>query len=297
LKTGLGRKSLAYDGEIYGTIQGGSFSSLSDLIDKATTGGKRQDILFHKAGTLAVSNSAASLWNVGTTPAAAGLPTAIPSGTFPTNSTNGSLKQSDATGTNTLHLTTAYAQGSAAPNTLLLYDRLWHGGTVSHTINTAQPVNGSPSRYLGTDSKGNFAFLEVTTLLGATAQNLTMTYVDQDGNSAEAATALAMVASSAVTRIPHASWWIPLNAGDTGIRRITQLQFSAANSAGVSNAVVGRALAFLPCPTAGAMTIVDGINSAFNLVQVQNNACLALIECKNVATATVYYGQIILVST
>jgi hypothetical protein len=287
----------AYKGEIYGTIQGGSFSSLSDLIQQATTEGKRQDVVFHKAGSLAVNASFSSLWNVGNNPSAGGAPTTIPSGTFPTNATNGSFKQSNATGTDTLHLTTAYAQGSAAPNTLLLYDRLWHGGSVLHTVNTAQTINGSPSRYLGTESKGNFAFLEVTTLLGATAHNLTMTYVDQDGNSAEAATALAVIVSSAATRIPHTPWFVPLSAGDTGIRRITQVQFSASSTAGVSNAVIGHPIAFIPCPIANSAMIVDGINSAFSLVQIKNDACPALLEIKGVATATNYTGQVILVST
>lgn len=287
----------AYDGEIYGTIQGGSFSSLSDLIDKATTQGKRQDLLFYKAGSLAVNNSAASLWNVGSVPAAGGTATFIPSGVFPTNSTSGALAQTNVTGSSTLHVTTAYAQGSAAPNTLLLYDRLWHGGSGTHVNTSQQNINGSPSRYLGTSSKGNFAFLEVTTALGATAQTMTMTYVDQDGNAAEAAPAIAMIASSAATRIPHNPWFIPLNAGDTGVQRVTRIQFSAGNTAGLSNVVIGRALAFLPCPVANFPTIVDGINSAFNLVQVQNNACLAFIECKGVASATNYYGQVILVST
>jgi hypothetical protein len=285
----------AHDGEIYGTIQGGSFSSLSDLIDKATTEGKRQDFPFYKLGTLAVTNSFASLWNVGSMPSAGGAATNLPSGTFPTNATNGSFKQADPTGT--LHLTTAYSQGTTAPNTLLLYDRLWHGGSGTHVTTNQQNINGSPSRYLGTASKGNFAFLEVTTALGATAQNMTMTYVDQDGNSAEAAPALAMVASSAVTRIPHTPWYVPLNTGDTGVQRVTRIQMSAGNTAGASNVVIGHTLAFLPCPVANQMMILDGINSAFNLVQVQNGACLSFIECKGVGSATGYYGQIIMVAT
>lgn len=286
----------AYDGEIYGTIKGGTgFSSLSDLISEATSG-KRQDMLFSKAGTLAVNGSWASLWNVGSYPSAGGAPTAISTGSVPTNATNGSFKQSNPTGTDTLHLTTAFAQASTAPNTLLLYDRLWHGASVLHTSNSAQPISGLPNRYTGTASAGNLAFLEVTTTLGATAQTLTMTYVDNSGNSAEAASALAIVASSAVTRIPHVPYFIPLNAGDLGIQRITQLQFSAANSAGVSNIVICHPLAFIPCPFANTMSVMDGINSAFNFVQIQNNACISLLEIKGVGTATTYTGQTILVS-
>lgn len=285
----------AHDGELYGTIRGGSFSSFSDLITQATTEGKRQDGVFVKAGSLAVTASFASLWNVGNFPPAGGAPTAIPSGTYPENTTNGSFKQANPTGT--LHITTAFAQASAAPNTLLLYDRLWHGGSVLHTTASAQAINGSPSRYLGTASKGNFAFLEVTTLLSNTAHNITMTYVDQDGNTAEAATALAAVQAAAVTRIPHSPWFIPLNSADTGLRRITQIQMSAALAAGVSNAVIGHPLGFIPCPATNQMMIIDGINSAFNLVQILPNACLALLEIKGVGTATTYHGQLIMVST
>lgn len=293
--TNVPGKLFAYDGEIYGTIIGGSFSSLSDLINKATTG-NRQDMLFSKAGTLAVNGSWASLWNVGSYPSAGGAPTAISTGSVPTNLTNGSFKQENPSGSNTLHITTVFAQGTAAPNTLLLYDRLWHGASVLHTSTAAQPVSGLPNRYTGTASAGNRAFLEVTTLLGATAQNLTMTYVDNSGNSAEAAAALAIIASSAVTRIPHVPYFIPINAGDTGIQRITQLQFSAANSAGVSNIVMCHPLAFIPCPVANSMSVMDGINSAFNLVQIQNNACLSFLEVKGVGTATRYDGQLIMVS-
>lgn len=284
-----------YDGDIYGTIMGGGFDSLSDLIQKSTQG-NRQDMLFSKAGTLTVNGAWASLWNVGAYPSAGGAPTAISTGSIPTNATNGSFKQANPSGSNTLHITTAFVSSSAAPATLLLYDRLWHGGSVLHTTNVAQPVSGLPNRYTGTASDRNLAFLEVTTLMGATAQNLTMTYVDSSGNAAEASAALAMIASSAVTRIPHVPYFIPLNAGDTGIQRITQLQFSANNSAGVSNIVICRPLAFLACPVANVFHPYDGINSMFSLAQIQNNACLSLLEIKGVGTATTYTGQTILVS-
>lgn len=287
----------AYDGEIYGTIQGGTgFASLDDMITEATTGGKRQDIVFSKAGTLAVNASFASLWNVGSYPPAGGAPAAIPGGAVPTNATNGSMKQTDAGGSDTLHITTGFVTGSAAPNTLILYDRIFHAGSVLHTTVSAQAVSGVPTRYTSTASKLNFAFLEVTTLLSNTAHNITMTYVDQDGNTAEAAPALAAIPAAAVTRLPHTPWFIPLNAADTGLRNVTNITMSAALAAGVSNLVIGHVIGFLPAPNANAMMVMDGINSAFNLMQIQNLACLSLLEIKGVGTATRYDGQIILVS-
>jgi hypothetical protein len=286
----------AYDGEIYGTIAGGTgFSSLSDLITEATTGGKRQSQVFYKTGTLAVTAAWASLWNVGAYPPAGGAPSAIPGGAVPTNATNGALKQADPGGSDTLHFTTAFAQSSAAPNTLLLYDRIFHASAVQHNTTSAQSVSGTPTRYTSTASKGNFAFLEVTTTLNSTAHNITMNYVDQDGNSTEAAPAVAAVVSSAVTRIPHVPWFIPLNTADTGLRNVTQIQMSAV-AGGVSNIVVGHPLAFLPCPVANSMQVIDGINSAFNLEQIQTGACLAFLEIKGVASATTYQGQVIMVS-
>jgi hypothetical protein len=74
------------------------------------------------------------------------------------------------------------------------------------------------------------------------------------------------------------------------------LIFSATNTAGVSNIVLGHALAWIPQPTASSMVVMDGINSAFNLPQVQTGACIAFIENKGVASATTYSGQIIMVS-
>lgn len=265
------------------------------MISEATNG-KRQDALFNKVGTLNVNAAWASLWNVGTLPSAGGTPTARPGGAVPDNTTTGGLKQTDPTGGDTLHFTTAFAQSTAAPNTLLMYDRIYHASAILHTVNTAQTITGLPTRYTGTAAKGNFAFLEVTTLLSNTAHTITVTYVDQDGNTAEAASAIPAIAASAVTRIPHVPYYFGLNAGDTGMRNITQIQMSVALAAGVSNLVMCHPLAFIPCPIANSMSVMDGINSAFNLAEIKSGACLAFLEIKGVATATTYTGQAILVS-
>lgn len=274
------------------------FSSLSDLISEATAGGKRQDWDHVKTGTGAVAGRHYSLWNVGPTPGAGGTPTARPGGAVPTNATVGSLQQTDPGGSDTLHITTWQSQATAAPNTLMIYDRIFHAGTISHTITTAQSVTGVPTRYATTTSPGNFAFLEVApTALGATAANLTpFTYVDQSGNTAENAPSLATIVSSVLTQIPHFPWFIPLNAGDTGLRNVTNVQFNAANTQGVSNLVMGHKIGLAPQPVANSMVVMDGINSAFNLAQVLVGACLAYMEWKGVASASSYLGNVVLVS-
>jgi hypothetical protein len=120
--------------------------------------------------------------------------------------------------------------------------------------------------------------------------------MDQDGNTAEAAAALAIIASSVATRICHSPFFIPLNAGDTGLRKATAIQFSAANSAGASALVIGHPLAWVPLNKADEGQVLDGINSAFSLVRLLDNACVAFLELKGVATATNYAGSITMVS-
>ena len=286
----------AYKGEAYGTIQGGTgFTSHSDMIAERSAG-KGQKIFFRKTGTLAVANSHASLWNVGASPGAGGAPAAIAAGANPDNTTTGGLRQVDPSGSDIMFTTDSLIAATAAPNTLLLYDRLWHGSAVQHNTTSAQTISGTLTRYATTTSPGNFAFLEVTTILGATAHNITMTYVDQSGNSAEAAAAVAAVVSSAVTRLPHANWFLPVNAADTGLRNITQIQMSAA-STGVSNVVIGHPIGYLPCLVANQMNYFDGILVPFGMEQVLTDACLAFLEIdKGVGTATTYNGSIQLLS-
>lgn len=274
----------------------GGFASMSDMVSEATSGGKRQDWAFYKSGSLAVAAAWASLWNVGALPAAGGTVPARPGGAVPVRTTTGALGQTNAAAGDTLHITTWYGQASAAPNTLLIYDRLAHAGSIDHTIATAQSITVVPTRYDTTTSPGNFAFLEVTSALGATAQNVVMTYMDQDGNTAEAAAALAIIASSAATRICHAPYFIPLNATDTGLRKATDVTFSAGNTGGTSALVIGHPLAWVPQNKADEMQVMDGINSNFNLVRILDNACVAFLELKGVATATNYTGSAALLS-
>lgn len=272
------------------------FTSLSDIITEATTGGKRQAIWFSKAGTVNTSGAIASLWNVGAFPSAGGTPAAIAAGAVPTNSTAGSFAQTNPGGSDTLHITTFKAAAGAAPNYVMLYDRTFHASAVQHNTTSGQTVSGTPSRYATTTSPGVFAFLEVTTSIGVTAQNVTMTYTDQSGNTAEAAAALTIIVGSVANRIPHANFFIPLNAGDNGLRTITNLAFSAANTGGVCNIVMGKPLAWINTPVSNSLETEDGINSAFNLAEVLTNACLSLLEFKGVASATTYTGSLVLVS-
>lgn len=101
-----------------------------------------------------------------------------------------------------------------------------------------------------------------TTVLNATPGNLTVTYVDQDGNAAEAAAAAAMTASSSV----YAASWLPLNSTDWGARDIT----AAVQSAGTTPTGVVTFYGFIPlgfcqanASTCTALNLTTGFPSFF----------------------------------
>lgn len=297
-----------YQGEFYPTIQGAGFSSLSDLISEATNG-KRQDFQFQKVGTTGASNLANSLWRVGNNPPAAAAAAALAAGTINDNTTAGGLAQQDPTGSDTLHFTTMTSSATVPGQLLLMYDRLWNGLIALSSLATQTcTLTGYPNstgRYSGIgaggSSNGNFAFIanEAGATLSAVAHTWTMVYTDNDGNTGQTAAAMTGVSAAVTNRFDHAvGHVIPLLSGDTGIADIESIACNVNTlAAGAPTIVLAHPLVFCPQLAAGVPFILDGINSAFNLVEILTDACLAFAELqKSVTTATTYAGQVILVA-
>jgi hypothetical protein len=270
------------------------FSSLSDLISEATTGGKSQLLLYSKAATTATTvGNAFSCFNVGALPSASGVGGTSGTGRVCTRTTTGALKQANAGGGDTLHLTTWTGQASAV-SSLMLYDRLWdmtHNHASSLTTNV--DASNRPTRYQTTGlAPGNFVSGEVTTA-GTTAHNITLTYVDDAGNSAEAATAYAFPATAVAGRSPTVagSWFVPLNAGDLGARYLTVVAQSTITSVtGITSWWIGHPISMMPFPVANVPFVMDGINSAFNLQRVYDDACLAFYTPLIATTGNISYN-------
>lgn len=279
------------------------FTSLSDLVSEATAGGKMQEHSFNKAGTASdAAPQPMSLWNVGAKPSAGGSGGTSGTGRGTLRTTTGALGQDNPAVTgDQLHIVSGDLQATV-PNTLLLYDRIWDM-TYNHAsaTTTAIDANNRPSRYQTTTlAPSNFLAGEVTTALSATAHNLTMTYVDDAGNAAEAAAAYAAPVSASVNRLPLVSpnWFMPLNAGDRGLRYLTNIAQSTITSVtGVSNFFIGHPLAFMPCPVANLMFPFDWVYRKFGPKRVYTDACLAFLEMpKTATTATTYNGMLNMVA-
>lgn len=276
------------------------FASLSDLISEASAGGKRYEYQFSKAGATGVVAVTNSLWGLGNQPAAGANAANAPGGEAPTDATTGAFPFTNPTGGDTQHFTTGYPLASVAGNTLLLYDRIFQ---VNKTMNSTatESVTGVPTRYQATSgvdrAEGNFLFAEVGgTALAATAHNwTTCLYTNQAGTGSRTLPSLTGNSGAIVRRLDHpvGQWFAPLAAGDTGIKELDQLQCSALVATGVVNFVIGHPIAFMPCPIANMICVSDGINSAFNLARIFDDAALAFLEvCKPATTATNYVGSV-----
>lgn len=280
---------------------GAGFSSLSDLIAEATTGGKSQMLPFTQAGAAGVAARSNALWGVGAVPPIGAAGGTAGTGAACTRTTTGAMGQANPAGGDQLHLTTMVVQASVAGQMLLLYDRLWH---MTHTMTVdPQAVNVSnlPTRYqTAALAPGSFLSGHVTTVLPAATPTITFTYVDDAGNAAAAGPALSTIASAAaVHTVPFTApnWFYPLSAGDTGLRSITNVDLSAAMASGVVTWFIGHPIAFVPVPVANFPVILDGINSAFNLQRVYDDACLTHLEiAKSATTATNWWGAMTLVA-
>jgi len=279
------------------------FSGLSDLISEAAAG-KKQDLWYAKNGTAGVLNANSTLWYVGATPAAGAAAAAAPGGTVPTSATTGALFFNNPTSPDTTHFVRADALSNIA-GTLLLYDRLF---SVTKAMNSTatEAVTGVPTRYQNTvagsqDSvEGNFLIIECRTVLPATAHNWTVClYTNHAGTASQTLPSVTGNASNIVNRLdgPLGTWWCPLATGDRGIKVLTQMQCSALVATGAIDFTIGHPIAAISIPINLLNCVTDGINTAFNLTRIFDNACLAFLEIlRPSATLNQYQGSVTVVS-
>lgn len=287
--------------------QRGAFAGLSALIT-AKTSGKSVTMQYVKAGTAATgTNQSMDAWMYAGQPAAGVAGAAAPGGTANSSANTGSLPFINAVANaNTSHFVNASMLANTVNHSLMLYDRLF---SVAKTMNSTatEAVTGVPTRYQNTvagsldSAAGNFLFPAVNgTVLPATAHNWTVCqYTNQGATTGQSAPSAAGVSACAINQLDLGppNWFMPLAAGDSGIKALTQMQCSALVATGVLNFVIGHPIAIMTNFISNTVSFLDGVASAFNLQQVYDNACLAFMELpKPAATATTYSGLIMTVS-
>lgn len=263
-----------------------SFNSYDDIISAAVAG-KVQEIQFAKTMPVAgAAGACVSFWEASSIPPAGASGTSLTARNC-TPSVTGALFFANPTSPDTLHLINAQAYASAASlGSLVIYDRIADIGGISLSTTDLQSLTmGALPRYA--DGAGVQLFLEVTTTITG-APVFTVNYTDQDGN---AATSRAVTcAANSTGRFAYSTGaYIPLAAGDTGVRSVEEFQCSAAGSAGIARLVFAKQLAVVPLLSAGTVIERDYVTQTPKLPRIYDDHCLAaFLFCASGTTGTIY---------
>jgi len=225
-----------------------------DGVLNSRANGKEDDRLYYKLTQTTVAAAWSSFFRSGGFPAA-GTYTTIPGGAVHNANSVGAMTLLSP-GIERKYLLNFGVQHLTGINVVLLLDLLVAAGSINANLTGNQTVNTvALTRY--TSGVGVMMILEVTTTLGATASNVTITYTNQAGTTGRSTGAMAMTGSAVAFRLQPVigGALIPLQAGDTGVRSVQIANFSAAMGAGVVAILLYRPLVLVP--TLATTTFVE----------------------------------------
>jgi len=260
------------------------FSSVDDLVNEITTNGKFQRANFQKTNS-AGATSAAGRWHCtwnwtgiptqGTYSGTAGVATQM------TRTTTGALNVNADVASDTRHLLSMNAYTSSTvitPATLILCDfLLYYPSCVVTGAPTTLDNTATLPRY--TNGEGVMCFIDVQTAHGAASPALTLNYRDQGDADQAASFAMTSPVNSAPVSTLYAyngGPFLPLAAGDRGVKRINSYTL-ASGTTGTVSFVLAKPLAEIPLLAANTASERDFLSQLPALPQIQDGACLGFI--------------------
>lgn len=227
----------------------GAITNYDGIINARANGNSQDVVSYHGSQTSVALQWHSHLRSATKQPGGTFAPAAIPGGTATNRTTTGVLfpQLSNPGGTDKKYLLTVGYSASSTLNMLLFYDMLVAASGINANLNTEQTVSTTPlTRY--TTGAGVMATMEVTTALGATSSNVTMSYTDQDNVSGLITPSVGMTTSAIAGRLMPATMgpFFQLAAGDFGVRSVQSITFSSAMAAGALNLYLYMPLHFLP---------------------------------------------------
>lgn len=278
------------------------FSSQDDMVNEISTNGKFYRTDWQKS-TFATTAHTAGLWyslmRGGGNPAA---DTILGTGT---NLAFQALSDTVATASGIPHggnvgdykvLLNAAAQTAAAttaPCVLMLVDLLGFYPITSVTTTGAQTLNNTVTLPRYTNGAGVQAFLTPSTVMGAATPSITLNYTNSAGTAGKATPATLPIGNTAaaVTSIVYSGTgtgkygpFIPLAAGDAGIRSVQSINLSASYVSGVLNLVLCKPIMTLPITTLGVTAERDLVNQFASMPRIYDGACLNWLMLAGAAT-------------
>jgi hypothetical protein len=166
-------------------------------------------------------------------------------------------------------------------------------------VNTSDTGTGTHTAtlYLGDRAPSHGAgvqcFLTPSVALGAGTPNIQITYTDQDGNTGAVTPTVLPIsnATAPIGQIEHSGTaagkyapFIPLAAGDSGMRLAEQFNYNVTHTSGTTNLILCRPLLTLPMTTIGVAAERDLLNQLPSLPRVYDGACLVWLMYAGAAT-------------
>lgn len=276
----------------------GAIANLDQLVNTLTGGvAAKEQVWWYTdnrigsgVGSATVAGQYTSLWTFNQTPGGQG---SAPGGTARvcTNATDGSLRYTSPTGGRTKYLVGACASSNVA-GVQIIYDRLVDISGFSATTTTAQTCTGVvPTRYSGAESKGNQIWLEIYTIIGATATTITVEYTNQDGTTGRISKPVAFGGTGRreATRIII----VPLADGDLGVREVTNVDLLASTgTAGDFGVAIVRPIINVPVGLAGTGSLIDCITQLPTLPAIGDDACLTQAWYASTTTSPNTFGTL-----
>lgn len=296
------------------------FNSLDDFINKTTVDGQfvRTDWnknalpttvqvagMWHDLATGAGNPGADSAYGGGTNKAFQALTDA--------STTSPGIPHGGDVSPATKHIVNASAFSAGAtsmPAVFMLVDRLGFYPITTTTTTGDQALDNTVVFPTGrhTNGAGLRAYVvcssgAATTAMGAGTPNIRMTYTNQSGTAGQLTPT---VLPAGLTAAPKGTIvysgtgagkygpFLPLAAGDSGIRSVQQFNLSATYTSGVLNLVICRPLLTLPMTTIGVAAERDLLNQVPSLPRIYDGANLSWLMYAGAATPvnTSYTGHL-----
>jgi hypothetical protein len=182
---------------------------------------------------------------------------------------------------------------NAAAGLLLIYDRVYAVSGFVGNVTTPQPVTAPPALPASRAPNGGAAleiWLESYTAVGATAANVTVTYINQDGVAGRTTLPMPITASFPAGRAQRLS----LADGDTGVQAIEGVQLSASTgAAGNFGVVLRRQMTLSPLPMVQTGLVQDFAD--VRMPQVPDDAALEFLHLATGSATGVLLGNITLI--
>jgi hypothetical protein len=285
------------------------FASYDQYIN-AVTSGQRGSVSFQRVIQTGAT-SAAGRWHealsaAGGTGGAMTLTGTAGTGIVTSGATVGGIPVGANVSTATRHLTsmTVYTPSTVAVPGMLLLTDIIHIYPSLVVVTTPSTLSNHPT-WTGTgdtrmtNANGVQASMMLTTASSAAGQ-MTLTYVDQANNTAQAQTgslfspvaahpAGCFFAQTAATAT-NGGLVMSMGAGDFGVRQVTSYAINAGGTGGTGCIILHRPIAYVPLLAANVPTVFDFTSGPNPFPRIYDDACLGMFVLVGGALTT---GQVI----